>query len=106
MVSGKESPIYLEIYLEDDSDTKEVLERLISSQEFKDLIKSEVYPRVLNALTLQQSEFTLFRMVFYGLDLQLKKVNYKKILEHILELYQQEEDYLECSKIKKIIDKI
>ena len=45
-------------------------------------------------------------MVYYGLDLIVEKKQFKKLLNTILTIYQQEEDYLKCVEIKALIDKI
>ena len=65
-----------------------------------------VFERVADAVINNKEELTLFRMVYYGLDLCLVRKEFKKILNTILTIYQQEEDYLKCVEIKTLIDKI
>jgi len=36
----------------------------------------------------------------------VKKSQYKKLLNKVLEIYQEEEDYLKCVEIKNLIDQI
>ncbi len=54
----------------------------------------------------EKEEYPLFRLVHYEVDFVLDKKEYKKILKTILNLYEQEEDYLKCVEIKNVIDKL
>ena len=101
-----DEPIYLEVYFEDEEDIEQSFLETLKTPEFKEIIKTKVFERVADAVINNKEELTLFRMVYYGLDLCLVRKEFKKILNTILTIYQQEEDYLKCVEIKTLIDKI
>lgn len=99
-----DAPIYLEVYFEEEEDIKENFEKILKSSDFKLIIKTEVHPRLQEAIEKNKKEFALFRMVFYGVDLVVDKKYYKPLLSKVLSIYEEEEDYLKCAEIKKLID--
>jgi len=101
-----DEPIYLEVYFEDDGDNEQSFAETLKTSEFKKLLKTGVYERVADAITNNKTELVLFRMVYYGLDLSVERKQFKKLLNNILTIYQQEEEYLKCVEIKNLIDKI
>lgn len=105
-MSKIDEPIYLEVYFEDEDDIRESFENTLNTPEFKEVLKVKVLERINEAVNLNKDELTLFRMVFYGLDLVVEKKQYAKLLTTILNIYQQEEDYLKCAEIKNLIDKL
>ncbi len=105
-MSKIDEPIYLEVYFEDEEDIEQSFLETLRTPEFKEIIKTKVYERVADAVNNNKEELTLFRMVYYGLDLCLVRKEFKKILNTISTIYQQEEDYLKCAEIKTLIDKI
>jgi hypothetical protein len=105
-MSKIDEPIYLEVYFEDEEDIEQSFLETLRTPEFKEIIKTKVFERVADAVINNKEELTLFRMVYYGLDLCLVRKEFKKILNTILTIYQQEEDYLKCVEIKTLIDKI
>ena len=101
-----DEPIYLEVYFEGDDDIEQSFAETLKTPEFKKLLKTGVYERVADAITNNKTELVLFRMVYYGLDLSIERKQFKKLLNNILTIYQQEEEYLKCVEIKNLIDKI
>ena len=101
-----DEPIYLEVYFEDEEDIEQSFLETLRTPEFKEIIKTKVFERVADAITNGKTELVLFRMVYYGLDLSIERKQFKKLLNNILTIYQQEEDYLKCAEIKSLIDKI
>jgi uncharacterized hydantoinase/oxoprolinase family protein len=101
-----DTPIYLEIYFEDPEDLNQDLAELFGSLDFKNQIKTELLERLEEAIKEKRDKLNLFRLVFYGVDLIVKKNQYKKLLNKVLEIYQEEEDYLKCIEIKNLIEKI
>jgi hypothetical protein len=100
-------PIFLEVYFdEEDENVEETFNETLQSKEFQEIIKTEVLERVSEAISEDRAELVLFRLVFYNLDLAIEKKQYKKILNTILNIYEQEEDYLKCIEIKTLIDKL
>lgn len=97
-------PIYLEVYFDEVEDIKEGLGSLIQSEDFKTVLKEEVLNRIRTFIEEKREEGALFRLVHYGVDLVINKNQYRQLLTTILTMYEQEEEYLKCSEIKKIID--
>ena len=105
-MSKIDEPIYLEVYFEDEEDIEQSFLETLRTPEFKEIIKTKVFERVADAVINNKEELTLFRMVYYSLDLCLVRKEFKKLLNTILTIYQQEEDYLKCVEIKTLIDKL
>lgn len=101
-----DEPIYLEVYFEDEEDIEQSFLETLRTPEFKEILKTKVFERVADAINNNREELALFRMVYYGLDLCLVRKEFKKMLNTILTIYQEEEDYLKCVEIKTLIDKI
>lgn len=97
-------PIYLEVYFDEVEDIQEGLGQLVNSKEFKNILKEEVLPRLYTAIEEKKGECALFRLIHYGVDLVVDSKQYKKILDRILNIYEQEEEYMKCLEIKKVID--
>jgi len=99
-------PIFLEVYFEEEEDIKDEFYKTLQSSEFQAIIKTEVLERISEAISLGRSELVLFRLVYYNLDLAVEKKDYKKLLNTILNIYEQEEDYLKCIEIKTLVDRL
>ena len=99
-------PIHLEVYFEEEEDIKDQFYDTLQSPEFQTIIKTEVLERMSEAISLGRPELNLFRLVYYNLDLAVEKKDYKKLLTTILNIYEQEEDYLKCIEIKTLVDKL
>lgn len=99
-------PIFLEVYFEEEDDIKDKFYETLQSSEFQTIIKTEVLERISEAISLGRSELVLFRLVYYNLDLAVEKKDYKKLLNTILNIYEQEEDYLKCIEIKTLVDRL
>lgn len=101
-----DTPIHLEIYFDDPEELGQDLDRVFNTPDFKEQIKTELLERLETAIEGKKTKITLFRLVYYGVDLVIKKTQYKKLLNKVLQMYQDEEDYLKCVEIKNLIDKI
>ena len=101
-----DTPIYLEIFFEDLEDVKNDLIEIFDTPDFKEKLKSELLERLSAAILQNRKELAIFRLVYYGVDLKVKKNQYEKLLNKVLELYQEEEDYLKCVEIKNLLDKL
>ena len=99
-------PIFLDVYFEEEEDIKDNLLDTLKSPEFQHIIKTDVLEKVSEAVLTGRSELVIFRLVYYNLDLAIDKNQYKEILTVILNIYEQEEDYLKCIEIKALIDKL
>lgn len=101
-----DTPIYLEIFFEDPEDLNQDLSELFSKSDFKEKLKTELFERLEQAIKEKRTKVTLFRLTYYGVDLSVKRSEYEKLLNKILEIYQEEEDYLKCVEIKNLIEQI
>lgn len=101
-----DEPIYLEVYFEEEEDIEQSFSETLRTAEFKEMLKVKVLEKVTDAITTGKEELALFRMVYYGLDLYIERKQFKKILNTILTIYQNEEEYLKCVEIKNLIHKI
>ena len=99
-----DTPIYLEIFFEDPEDLNQDLAEIFSGEEFKKKLKEELFERLEVAVKEKRNRISLFRLVFYGVDLIVEKKQYKRLLKKVLELYQEEEDYLKCVEVKNLIE--
>lgn len=99
-------PIHLEIYFEDPKDLNQDLGELFNNSNFKEQLKTELFERLEVAVKEKRTKLTLFRLVYYGVDLTVKNSQYKKVLNKLIEIYQEEEDYLKCIEIKNLIEQI
>ncbi len=78
-----DKPIYLEVYFDEGEDITEDFERLLRSDQFKVILKTEVLDRIYTAIKEEKEEYPLFRLVHYEVDFVLDKKEYKKILKTI-----------------------
>ena len=101
-----DTPIYLEIYLEEGEEVSPDFLKGLEEAGIKDVIKEELFERMQYAVLQDIQEFPLFRLVYYGVDLKIQKNQYSKLLDKLLETYQEEEDYLKCIEIKNLIEKL
>lgn len=101
-----DTPIYLEILFEDPEDLNQDLGEMFNNSNFKEKLKTELFDRLKMAIEEKRTKLTLFRLTYYGVDLSVKKSQYKKLLNKVLEIYQEEEDYLKCVEIKNLIGRI
>lgn len=101
-----DTPIYLEILFEDPEDLNQDLGEMFNNSDFKEKLKTELFDRLKMAIEEKRTKLTLFRLTYYGVDLSVKKNQYKKLLNKVLEIYQEEEDYLKCVEIKNLIGRI
>jgi hypothetical protein len=101
-----DTPIYLEIYLEEGEEVSPDFLKGLQEAGVADVIKEELFDRMQYAVLQNIKEFPLFRLVYYGVDLRLQKPQYGKLLNKLLETYQEEEDYLKCIEIKNLIEKL
>lgn len=99
-------PIILEISFEDVEDMKDEFAGILQGENFTRIIKEDLYIRLQEVIEQKADTLIAFRLPSYDADLILEKEQYKKLLERISEIYQEEEDYLECGKIQKLIEEL
>lgn len=101
-----DNPIILDIFFEDLENVEADLMEIFDGAEFKQKLKEETLSRVTVAIENKKKSFALFRLPIYGIDLKVEQSEYKKLLDKVLEKYQEEEDYLKCIEIKNLMDKL
>lgn len=97
------TPIYFQISFEDDESFEADFKTVLQSEDFKELVKTQVYPRIKHAIENKLDELTLFRFYDYETDFILGKKQYSGLLKQIQELYVEEEDYDSCEEIQILI---
>lgn len=100
------TPIHLQITFNDESDLDADLHALTQSEQFMNLLKTELLPRVKQAVTEGLESFTVFRMVDYETDLFLDRDQYYNLLDRFTEIYLETEDYVTCEELQKLKKKV
>ena len=74
------------------------------------LKKHQVYKSLIDgvseAIKTNKKEIKLCEVKHSNLYITVEKQEWKKSLDSALQYYENEEEYEECSKIKKLIDKL
>jgi hypothetical protein len=97
----KEEATNLEIIYNNSED----LNQLSTKEEFKHFILEDSFKTIKRALKNNLDKVELFNLFNLSLVVELKKENYKDVLNNILEHYINEENYEKCSLIKRVITK-
>jgi hypothetical protein len=100
--SKKQDPTFIELVWDDKQDLIE----LKNEVKFTNFILKESYKSVKKAIENNLSKIELFNIYNLCILVEVKKSNYSSILEKAEELYIEEENYEECSKIKNLKKKI
>jgi len=106
MTKKFDTPIYLQITFEDEETLEENLEVLARSEEFKNLLKAELYPRIEHAIEKNLQTLTAFRLYDQDTDLILDRSEFSNMLDTFCTLYEEEEDYTTCEYIQQLKKKI
>ena len=86
-------------------DRKELL-KLSEKSEFCEFILNDSIKAIKKAIKYKQPKVNLFNISNLSVIIEINKSQYKSVLTQAEKLYASMEDYEECSKIKKLIDKI
>jgi|TARA_B110000483_G_scaffold110382_1_gene134393 hypothetical protein len=92
----------IEIVYNDSSDLK----KLASKEEFRTFIIKDSLESIKNALKYGDDKVELFNIFNLSLTVELKRSNFKSVLNNITKYYINDEDYEMCNQIKKLIDEI
>ena len=92
----------IEIVYNDSSDLK----KLASKEEFVRFIIKDSLESIKNALKYGDNVVELFNIFNLSLTVELKRSNFKNVLNNIIKYYIEDEDYEMCNKIKELIDEI
>ena len=92
----------IEIVYNDSSDLK----KLASKEEFRTFIIKDSLESIKNAIKYGDDKVELFNIFNLSLTVELKRSNFKNVLNNITKYYIKGEDYEMCNQIKKLIDEI
>jgi hypothetical protein len=98
----KSKTTLIEIVYNDSSDLK----KLASKEEFRTFIIKDSLESIKNALKYGDDKVELFNIFNLSLTVELKRSNFKSVLNNITKYYINDEDYEMCNQIKKLIDEI
>ena len=90
----------IEIIWEKKSDVLE----LPNTEVFTNFILKESYEAIKSALEEDLETVELFNIQNLSIVIELKKSQFSTVLEKIKEMYVDQEDYEECTKIQNLID--
>ena len=98
----KPTTTLIEIVFNDSSDLK----KLASKEEFVNFIVKDSLESIENAIKYGDEKVELFNIFNLSLTVELKRSNFKSVLNNITKYYIKDEDYEMCNNIKKLIDEI
>jgi len=93
---------YIELVWEDKQDLIDLSNETV----FTNFILRESYKTVKKVVNNNLPKVELFNIFNLSIIVEVKKQHYASILEKVMNIYELDEDYEECSKIKKLIKKI
>jgi hypothetical protein len=95
-------PISIELIYSDD----ESLEGLRKSDEFLEFVYGEMTKVIKHAIKANKKELDAFYIKNINYFINIKRHQFKNILNTMLQYYVNKESYQKCGEIKKIIDKL
>ena len=87
-------------------DSPEDLKKLYSNDKFISYIQSEVLDRIKYAIENNLKKIEIFNILNIAIIIEVKKENYKKILQKINDGYLKIEDFEKCHEISQLINKL
>jgi hypothetical protein len=84
---------------------QEQINSLKESVEFKTFIFKHVLISIKDAIKNKLNEAKILNVVNFNYTLIINKTQFKDILNTILKFYEEQEEYLECKEITKLIKK-
>ena len=98
----KERDVSLEIIY----DHKEELEELIESRDFHQLLLDESIKVIEESLKMKENEVKLFSISNLDCFIILNKIDFPKVINKAIELYESLEDYDKCAELVKLKKKV
>jgi len=98
--------IYLDLSLveeDPDTDDQSIVEALTGS-EFRYVVTEHLYDNLVQAIKKEKNSFIAFRLAQQGEDYILEERQYKNLLKTILNMAEEDEDYMKCAAVKKLIE--
>jgi hypothetical protein len=84
---------------------QEEIKLLKESVEFKTFIFEQVLTAIKDAIKNKLSEAKVLNVVNFNYSLTITKSQFKDILDNILKFNEEQEEYLKCKDITKLIKK-
>ena len=87
-------------------DDKEELDELLENKNFHHLLLKEAYKVIKEAINEGETEVKLAYISNIESSVLIHKDNFSNILNKVLEMYEEKEDYDECAKVVKLKNKL
>ena len=87
-------------------DNPEELMKLTEKSEFCEFILKDSLKAIKRAIKYKLKKVNLFNVLNLSVIIELDKSQYKSVLTRVEQHYANIENYEECSKIKKLIEKL
>lgn len=84
---------------------QEQINLLKESIEFKTFVFEKVLTSIKDAIKNKLNEAKVLNVINFNYSLIINKSQYKDVLNSILKFYEEQEEYLKCKEITKIIKK-
>jgi len=100
------SIIYLDLTVEDgdeEMDEGSIIE-VLTGPEFRYIITEHLFTNLVEAIDKGKNSFIAFRLAQQDKDYVLEKKQYKNLLNTILSMAEEDEEYTKCAAIKKLIE--
>jgi hypothetical protein len=85
---------------------QEQVKLLNESIEFKMFILEQVLNAIKDAIKNKLDEIKVLNVINFNYSLNIEKSQFKVILNNTLKFYEEQEEYLKCKEISKLIKKI
>ena len=106
-VEKEEEPaiIYLDLSagVEDVEMEEESILEALTGSEFRHVITEHLYSNLVEAIKKEKNSFIAFRLEQQSEDYILEKKHYKNLLNTILSMAEEDEEYTKCATIQKLI---
>jgi hypothetical protein len=107
-IEEEENIIYLDFSVEDEEDAvdEETILKSLQGSEFSHIISHHLFTNLVGAIKKGKERFIAFRVPEYEQDYIIEKKQYKNLLNTVLTMAEEDEDYTKCATIKKLIESL
>ena len=91
--------------IEIDWENPEDLAELSTNDKFIKFVLKESYLSILTALKNKENKSELFNIFNMSAIIEINKSQFKTVLNKVIQMLIEEEEYENCNKIKKLIEK-
>jgi hypothetical protein len=89
--------------VEDREAEEESIIQALTSSEFRYIITEYLFTNLTEAISIGKNSFIAFRLTHQDEDYILEKKQYKNLLNTILAMAEEDEEYTKCAAIQKLI---